>query len=86
MHAEVEWLRIVLEVFFGDVALAADWHLNGEERLQFVRLIPCVEAGRSKQPTRQVDSAAASKPPVGGRFGYGQAVRTVTEKLLILPS
>jgi hypothetical protein len=60
--AEVDRLQMVLEVFFGDVAAAADWHLTGEERLQLVRLIPRVEAGRSKKPQAPADIATVETP------------------------
>jgi hypothetical protein len=58
----VDRLQMVLEVFFGDVAAAADWHLTGEERLQLVRLIPRVEAGRSKKPQAPADIATVETP------------------------
>lgn len=46
---KLELLQMALEVFYGDVGAAAEWALEGDERLTLVNLLPRSEGGRGKK-------------------------------------
>lgn len=67
---QVDQLQLAVEVFYQRVGAAAEWALDGDERLQLVKLLPRTEVGRKgKAATATPESEPAEEPeptaPVG---------------------